>query len=165
MPPDWGRGWVMWRYELWCCLLQKPDSVSYFVCETAVRPAEYNELTGQLTSGTYICEIACMLSENILSKFYYDVNNWLKFKREWNFNMVISAHDICVIFKYLLFSKYVKNFYPVSVGNFIVFLAVKEFWKSIKIWESYSRNWTATFFLRQSVQLNTMGLLYNTRHS
>jgi len=46
-----------------------------------------------------------MLNENSLSKFYYNVNNWLKFEREWKFNMVISARAICVTFEHSSFSR------------------------------------------------------------
>jgi len=61
MTPDWGRGWVMWWYVFWCCLLQKPDSVSDFVCEAAVLLKD-KEFSRQLTSGTRMCELACMLN-------------------------------------------------------------------------------------------------------
>jgi len=80
------------------------QTLADFVCETAVLRKD-NELSRQLTSGTRICELACMLYENILSKYYYDVNNLLKFELAWNFNVVISARAICVTFKHLRFSK------------------------------------------------------------
>jgi len=117
---------VIWSYELWCCLHQKPDSVTDFVCETAVLLKD-KELSQQLTSGTRICELACMLNENSLSKLYYDVNNWLKFERAWNFNMVISARAAWITFKHMRF----KN--------------------QLRFWKVIARISQRTFFLRHSV--------------
>ena len=76
------------------------QTVADFVCETAVPLKDK-----KLTSGTRICELVWMLTENSLSKFCYDVNNCLKFELAWNFNMVISGRAICVTFKHLRFSR------------------------------------------------------------
>ena len=103
MPSDWGRGCLIWWYEVWCCLLQKLDGVAVSLCHRFIMLKD-KELSWQLTSGTRMCELACMVNGNNLSKIYYYVSNWWKFERAWNFNMVISARAICVIFKYLRFS-------------------------------------------------------------
>jgi len=141
MPPDWGWVWVKWWYKPAC---SRNQTVADCVCVIAVLLKD-KELSRQLTSGICICELACMLntSKNGLSKFYYDVSNWPK-ERTWNFNGVITAHAVCVTFNHLRFSRWCNNifkvcwnFYTVSVWNFILFLAAKEFWRSIKISQSW----------------------------
>jgi len=52
-PLGWCWGCLIWWYELWCCLLQKPDSVTGSVCDSAVLRKD-KELSWQLTSGTRI---------------------------------------------------------------------------------------------------------------
>jgi len=37
------------------------------------------------------------------------------------------------------------------VGNFFLFSAVKEFWKSVKIWQSYCQKFGGFLFLEHSV--------------
>ena len=121
-----GWAWVKWWYMNYAVVCSRNQTVADFVCETAVLRKD-KELSRQLTCDTRICELACMLNENILSKYYYDVDNLLKFERAWNFNMVISARAAWITFKHMRF----KN--------------------QLRFWKVIARISQRTFFLRHSV--------------
>ena len=70
----------------------------------------------------------CRWTENRLLVVWYDMEQRHCSNNEWCILQGSSATP----------SRSIENFYTVSVWNFILFLAVKEFWKSTKSWQSAS---------------------------
>ena len=89
----------------WCYLLQKPESVTGCVCESAVLLKD-KKLFWQLTSGTHICNLVCRLKEDNLSKLCDIVNKWLNLCEAFNMARLCRYFCImCAIFRRLHFTR------------------------------------------------------------
>jgi len=138
-PLGWCQDCLIWWYELWCCLLQKPDSECHGLCVWVPCPAERQRTSSRLAINEWHMQLwACMQIKGehfrqILWQCSYlieSVSNVNMLRLHCNFCTT------CAIFECLHFTKegsvatYLRcgrNFYTSFVRDVTVFPAVKNF--------------------------------------